>query len=99
MLTYDGTMFFISDTELHFGPHWYLTVAMAAEDYDGDSVLELVYDELQGLVGTEITVTGHMQSEHWMSVFTINTMVYREPGQPIWAWHHQWRWQNRNNHP
>ncbi len=96
-LTYDGTNFFIGIVELHFGPNWYITSAIAVEDYDGDGEIELVFDEIMGLVGTEITVEGHMQSEEWMSVFTINDLVYREPGQPIWAWQHVWNWRNRNN--
>ena len=65
-------------------------------DYDGDGELELVYDELHGLVGAEITVEGHLQSSGWMSIFTINGEIYRETGQPIWASQHQWRLRNRN---
>ena len=58
---------------------------------------ELIIDELLGLVSTEVTVEGHYQSDTWMSVFTINGLVYREPGKPIWAAQHNWRWRNRNN--
>jgi len=65
-------------------------------DYDGDGELELVYDELHGLVGAEITVEGHLQSSGWMSIFTINGEIYRETGQPIWASQHQWRLRNCN---
>ncbi len=96
ILTYDGTNFYIGDVELHFGPSWFIIAAESSVDYDGDGELELVYDELQGLVGTEITVEGHLQSSGWMSVFTINGEMYREPGQPIWASQHQWRWRNKN---
>lgn len=101
IMTYDGTNFFIEPVELHFGPNWYITSAMSAVDYDQDGELELVIDELLGLVDTEVTVEGHYQSDDWMSVFTINGEVYREPGQPIWAAQHQWRWQNehQNNQP
>ena len=99
ILEYDGTIFFIGDVELHFGPNWYITSAIAALDYDGDEEKELIIDELLGLVDTEVTVEGHMQSDNWMSVFTINGMVYREPGQPIWAAQHHWRWRNRHNEP
>ena len=95
-LTYDGINFFIDDVELHFGPTWFIDSAESNIDYDGDGTLELVYEELYGLVGFEVTVEGHMQSNGWMSVFTINGETYREPGQPIWASQHQWRWQNRN---
>jgi hypothetical protein len=94
---YDEINFFIGDVELHFGPNWYITAAIASEDYDNDGENELVIDELLGLVGTEVTVEGHLQSDDWMSVFTINGIVYREPGQPIWASQHQWHWRNRHN--
>jgi hypothetical protein len=96
ILTYDGTNFFIDDTELHFGPMWYITSAESAIDYDQDGTLEIIYDELQGLVGTEITIKGHEQSDQWVSVFTINGEVYREPGQPIWSSQHQFQWRNRH---
>jgi len=99
ILEYDDVHFFIGDVELHFGPNWYITSAIAAEDYDGDGENELIIDELLGLVGTEVTLGGHMQSEGWMSVFTINGLVYREPGQPIWSSQHQWRLRNRHNQP
>ena len=96
VLTFDGTNFHIDDVELHFGPTWFIESAESSVDYDGDGELELVYDELQGLVGIEVTVEGHLQSSGWMSVFTINGEIYREPGQPIWASQHQWRWRNKN---
>ena len=96
ILTYDGTNFYIDDVELHFGPTWFIIAAESNIDYDNDGEKELVIDELQGLVGTEITVEGHMQSSGWMSIFTINGETYREAGQPIWA--SQQKWQRRNRH-
>ena len=89
-------MIYIDDVELHFGPDWFIESAVSNVDYDNNGELELVYDELQGLVGFEVTAEGHLQSSGWMSVFTINGEIYREPGQPIWASQHQWRWRNRN---
>jgi len=97
VMTYDGTNFYIDVVELHFGPRWYITSAMSAVDYDGDTQLELIIDELLGLVNTTVTVEGHYQSDNWMSVFTINGEVYREPGQPIWASQHQWNWRYKNH--
>ncbi|KYK32947.1 MAG: hypothetical protein AYK22_06795 [Thermoplasmatales archaeon SG8-52-3] len=94
---YDGTNFYIGDAELHFGPTWYIKSADSAVDYDGDGENESVYDELLGLVNTEITVGAHEQSEDWYSVFTINGEVYRVPGIPVWAGIHTWRW--RHNQP
>jgi len=98
VMTYDGTNFFITTVELHFGPTWYITSAMSAVDYDEDGELELVIDELLGLVNTTVTVQGHYQADDWMSVFTINGEVYREPGQPIWAAQHEWRWRYGHQH-
>ncbi len=98
VLTYDGTNFFIGEVELHFGPTMYIKSAESAIDYDLDGELELVINELLGLVDTEVTVEGHYQSEGWMSVFTINGEVYREPGQPIWAAQHQWRWRKERQY-
>jgi hypothetical protein len=103
VMTYDGTNFYIELVELHFGPTWYITSAMSSVDYDGDTQLELIIDELLGLVNTTVTVEGHYQSDNWMSVFTINGEIYREPGQPIWASQHEWRWRyghgNGNEQP
>lgn len=97
ILEYVGTNFYIGDAELHFGPTWYIQSTESAIDFDDDGVNESVFDELQGLVGTNVTVEAHEQSDGWYSVFTINGEVYREPGVPIWAGTHRWRW--RNNQP
>lgn len=99
VLSFDGTNFYIDEVELHFGPIWYITTAVSAYDYDGDGTEEIIYEELQGLVGTHITVEGHMQSDNWLSVFSINATPYREPGQAIWAWQHQYQWRHGPNKP
>ena len=94
ILEYDGTNFYIGDAELHFGPTWYINSAESSVDYDGDGTLEYVIDELFGLLDTEVTVGAHEQSDGWYSVFTINGEVYREPGVPVWAGTHTWRWRH-----
>ena len=99
ILTYDGTNFFIGEVEVHFGPSGYIAAAMSAVDYDNDGQFELIIDELLGLVGTTVTVEGHYQSDNWMSIFTINGEVYREPGQPVWALQHEWNWRYRHGQP
>ena len=94
--TYDGTNFYIGEAQLHFGPYRYINAAISAIDYDGDGDNnETIFDELQGLVGTNITVGAHEQSENWYSVFTINGETYREPGKPIWAGLHTRRWRHK----
>lgn len=97
LFEYDGTNFYIGEAELHFGPTWYIQNAESSTDYDNDGVKEYIFDELQGLVGTTVTVMAHEQSEDWYSVFEINGDTYREPGVPIWAGTHTWRW--RDNQP
>lgn len=96
VLTYDGTNFYVDSIEVHFGPTWYITSTESAVDYDGDGFFEIIFDELQGLTGSTITLEGHMQSDNWMSVFIINKETYRELGQPIWASQHQWQWRKGN---
>jgi len=93
VMTYDGTHFFIGDVELHFGPYAYITSVTSAVDYDDDIQLELIMSELLGLVDTTVTVEGRYQSDNWMSVFTINGEVYREPGQPVWVLQYEWNQQ------
>ena len=85
VLTYDGTYFYVDDVEVHFGPVWYVSITESAIDYDGDGTEELIIYELQGLVGTTVTMEGHMQSDNWLSVFTINDEAYRDVGKPIWS--------------
>ena len=85
VLTYDEKYFYVDDVEVHFGPVWYVSITESAIDYDGDGVEELIIDELQGLVGTTVTMEGHMQSDNWLSVFIINDEAYRDVGKPIWS--------------
>lgn len=84
-LTTDDTYFYINNVEVHFGPIWYISSEMSTEDFDGDGSDELIYEELQGLVGHEVSFEGIYHSDNWFSVFTINNMIYRELGQPIWS--------------
>ena len=85
IFTYDGTYFYIGGVEVHFGPVWYVSITKSAIDYDGDGIEEFIIDELQGLVGTTVTMEGHMQSDNWLSVFIINDEVYRDVGKPVWS--------------
>jgi hypothetical protein len=62
-----------------------VSITESAIDYDGDGIEELIIDELQGLVGTTVTMEGHMQSDNWFSVFIINGEAYRDVGKPVWS--------------
>jgi hypothetical protein len=96
VFSYEEPYFYIGEVEVHFGPSWFIENAESNIDFDGDGEKELIYDELMGLIGTTIVVEGHYQSDGWMSVFTINGETYREPGQPIWASQHQFRWRKKD---
>ena len=84
-LSFDGVYYHVDTVEVHFGPVWYMTSTQAPEDYDIDGTLELINDEIEGLIGSTITLDGYYQSEQWFSVFSINTLFYREIGRPIWS--------------
>jgi len=85
-----GARFFeINDTELHFGPNWYIHSAISAYDYDRDGTNETIIQEIEGLTSTEISVEGCMHSENWFSVYKINGIEYRTPGQAVWKNKHE----------
>jgi hypothetical protein len=84
VLSYSSCRFTIDGVTLHLGPHWYLITTQSIYDYDGDGNLETIFEELQGLIGTTVTVEGHLQYDNWISVFYINGHLYREPGMPPW---------------
>lgn len=48
--------FFIGAEEIDPGPKWYLKETTAEYDYDGDGEIETMWAEINGLVGTEVTV-------------------------------------------
>ena len=85
VLTYDGAYFYVDEVEVHFGPVWYISKTDSAIDYDNDGELELIIDELYGLVGETVTLKGYMQSDNWFSVFIINGEAYRDIGKPVWS--------------
>lgn len=71
-----GDRFCMAGTIVDFGPDWYLTEAEAAHDFDRDGQLSNVADELDGLVGTAVTVEtddGPIDAD----VFTIDGLPYR----------------------
>lgn len=85
-----GARFFeVNNTELHFGPNWYIHTAISAYDYDRDGTNETIIQEIEGLTSTEISVEGCVHSDNWMSVYKINGIEYRQPGEPIWNAKHQ----------
>ncbi|MCD6147513.1 MAG: hypothetical protein J7J34_05900 [Thermoplasmata archaeon] len=91
VLTQDGVYFYLDGLRLYVGPYWYISIKESAYDYDGDGNTETIIEELQGLTGTTVTITGSLHdgiAGQRLTVFHINDMLYREEGKPIWAGGH-----------
>lgn len=86
-MTKTGTKYFLNGTELDFGAQWWIESTTASADYDGDGSTELIVAELDGLVGTSVTVIGKLAGGE-MDVYTLGGMHYRDPGKPPWAGPH-----------
>jgi len=76
VFTYTLGTFSIDSVTLHLGPRWLMKITQSPYDYDGDGILETVFAELQGLVGTTATVKGHLHEDGSLSVFFINDFPY-----------------------
>lgn len=57
ILSYDNGSYMIDTTVLYLGNE-YLLQSLAKSDFDGDGVYENVWQEFEGLVGTELVVNG-----------------------------------------
>jgi len=91
VLTQEGVYFYLDGVRLYVGPYWYISMRDSAYDYDGDGNTETIMEELQGLTGTTVTITGSLHDGivgQRLAVFYINDMLYREEGKPIWAGGH-----------
>ncbi len=86
-LTKDGEEYAVGGTEVGFGPVWYITAVDASADYDGDDTVETIGAELDGLVGTTVTLVGEAGRCGDVDAFTINDRPYRATtsGPPPWA--------------
>lgn len=56
VLTEDGGVFSVDGVELSLGPQSFVMTGTSPADYDGDGSIETVQQELNGLVGTMVTV-------------------------------------------
>ncbi len=86
-LTKEGEAYAVAGTEVGFGPAWYIAAIDAATDYDGDDTVETIAAELDGLVGTPVTLEGEAGRCGDFDAFTINDRPYRATtgGPPPWA--------------
>jgi|GEM_PF-1494030 hypothetical protein len=84
VLAYDGETFTIDTTILCFGCYNYLNSTEAPADFDGDGVTETLWAEIQGCVGTSITVEGYLRCGNTrLIVYYLNGYEIRDcPNQP-----------------
>lgn len=80
--------FFVHETEVDPGPTWYLTDAEAPLDYDGDGAVETRWAEINGLVGTTVTLAVDEAGRGGdRDLYAINGLQWREADgcPPPWA--------------
>jgi len=72
-----GGQYCVGRSVVDFGPGWYVSGSVARHDYDDNGSLELVAEELAGLLGHEVlleTDGGDLDED----VYTINGMPFRD---------------------
>jgi len=57
VLSYKDGKFYVGSTQVYFGDRWWLNHTIRS-DYDGDGEYEIIWNELNGLLGKEIVVNG-----------------------------------------
>ena len=84
-LQYNDNQYTINNITLLFKPKWYVNKSISNNDFDQDGDMELVFEELQGLIDTNITVKGKMIQSSSLNVFYINDELFRTPWRPSWT--------------
>jgi len=77
VLSYEYGKFYVDDVAIYFGDAWWLNHTIKS-DYDGDGEYETVWNELLGLVGSNVTVNGRLVNETLVASH-INGMFLRIP--------------------
>ena len=88
VLEKNDTIYLINNITLKFGPYRYVYETIATYDYDADGFVETLAEELDGLVGTNVTISGHLNENNELIVFSINELMYRDAGKPEWTGPH-----------
>lgn len=77
ILEYTNGSYYINSIELYVGNENFLN-RMTRSDYDGDGSYEYIWQELEGLIGKEVTVNGVLRNDT-IYVSHINGIWYRVP--------------------
>ncbi|MCD6474459.1 MAG: hypothetical protein J7K47_06125 [Thermoplasmata archaeon] len=75
--SYENGMFYVNGIAIYFGDAWWLNHTIKS-DYDGDGEYETVWNELLGLVGSNVAVNGRLVNETLIASH-INGMFLRMP--------------------
>ena len=79
VLVYEGSKYKIGTIIINFGSYCYLSTTTSPYDFDGDGTIEILLDEINGLVGDTITVKGFLNCMGTrLNAFFINGIQYRE---------------------
>lgn len=86
-LSRDGEAYFVGDVEVDFGPTWYTSSTNATSDFDGNGSVGTLEVELDGLLGSEVIISGDNGRFDDVDVITLNETTYRRmPLEPApWA--------------
>ncbi len=76
-LSYQNGTFYVNTVPVYFGDAWWLNHTIRS-DYDGDGEYETVWNELLGLVGSNVTINGRYD-DGMIIVSHINGMFLRMP--------------------
>jgi hypothetical protein len=82
-----GDIYLLDGQEVGVGPSWYVARVSARADYDGDGTRGTIAAELDGLVGTTVSLGVEEEAGGELGVYTINGQPYRTTtkGRPEWA--------------
>ena len=64
LFTQEGIWFYLNTTRLYMGPYWFISFKESAYDYDGDGTTEMILQELLGLTGTTVAISGHLHNSN-----------------------------------
>ena len=82
ILEHSDDSFYIKNIQLLFGPDEIIEKQASPFDYDGDEIIETVYNEINGLTGIFIIVKGYFIEENQFMVFNINNLPIGRPPHP-----------------
>ena len=83
----DADEFVLDNSELDFGPDTWVLTAGPLGDFDGDGKTERLRDELDGLVGRQVTAMVRFDADgDDAEVYVLNDQTYRDSASNVPPW-------------